>query len=80
LFIDHPRGFGVAAVMCRQKVGIGQYWGNDVWEIFIGLEVPKCIEKFEVAVYVGAHPSGRDQSRNGLASVEGELCRFEIPR
>src|SRR5215475_7573673 len=60
LLIDHPRGFGVAAVMCRQKVGIGQYWGNDVREFVIGLEIPECIEDLEVAGRVGAHPSCGD--------------------
>src|SRR5215472_11383425 len=55
LLIDHPRGFGVAAVMCRQKVGISKYGGNDVRKIFIGFEVPECIEEFDVAGDVGAH-------------------------
>src|SRR5581483_8008786 len=80
LLIDHPRGFGVAAIMCRQKVGISKYWGNDVREIFIGSEAPECIENFDVAGHVGAHPSRRDQSRNRFAGVDCELCRFEIPR
>src|SRR5579871_1303173 len=80
LLIDHPRGFGVAAVMCRQKVGIGQYWGNDVREILIGLEVPECIEDLSVARYVGAHSSRRDQSRNWFVGIDRELCRFEITR
>src|SRR5579871_658057 len=80
LLIDHPRGFGVPAVMCRQKVGIGEYWRNDIREILIGLNVPECIEEFDIAIPVGAHPSRRDQSRNWFASVDGELCRFEIPR
>src|SRR5579864_5239274 len=63
LLIDHPRGFSVAAVMCRQKVGISKYWGHDVREILIGLEVPEGIQDFDLAVYVSAHPSCRDQSR-----------------
>ena len=80
LLIDHPRGFGVAAIVCRQKIGIGEYGGNNIREIVIGLEVPECIEKFDVAVHVGAHPSRRDQSRNRFAGIDGEVCRFEIPR
>src|SRR6516162_4186121 len=57
LLIDPPRGFGVATAMCRQEVGIGEYWGNDIRKIFIDLEVPEGIEDFDVADHVGAHPS-----------------------
>src|SRR5215831_13512239 len=52
LLIDHPRGFCVAAVMCRQEVGISKYWGDDIRKIFIGLKVPECIEKLDVAGHV----------------------------
>src|SRR5215471_7973364 len=55
LLIDHPGGFGVAAVMCRQKVGVSQYGGNNIREILIGLEVPECIEDFDITGRVGAH-------------------------
>ena len=79
MLIDHPRRFAVAAIVCRQKIGIGQYRENDFREIVIRLEVPECIEKFDVAVHVGPHPSRRDQSRNRFAGTDGELCRFEIP-
>src|SRR5690348_15414040 len=80
LLIDHPRGFSVAAVMCRQEVGVSQYWGNNIREILIGLQVPKCIEDLDAAGRIGAHPSRRDQSRDWFAGVDRELCRFEIPR
>src|SRR6516162_11702056 len=80
LLIDHPRGFGVAAIMCCQKVGINEHWGNNIREILIGFEVQECIEELDVAGHVGAHPSCRAQSRNWFSSVDCELCRFEIPR
>src|SRR6516164_9583693 len=80
LLIDHPRRFGVAAAICRQKVGIGKYWGNNIRKVFVGLEVPECIEEFDVAGHVGAHASCRDQSCNWFAGVDRELCRFEVPR
>src|SRR5690349_12156083 len=80
LLIDHPRGFRVAAVMCCQKVGKSQHWGNDIREIFDGLEIPECIKDCDIPGNFGAHTSGRNQSSDWLASVNCELCRFEIPR
>src|SRR5579863_7968148 len=80
LFINYPRGLCVAPVMCRQKVGISKQWRNDIWEIFVGIKVPERIKNLDVTGRVGTHPSCRDQLGNGLAGIDCELCRFEVPR
>jgi len=80
LLIDHPRGFGVAPVVCSQKVGINKYRGNNIREILIAPGSSRIYRELDVAGHIGAHPSGRNQFRDWLASVDGEVRRFGISR
>src|ERR1035441_8129023 len=49
LFIDHPCRVHVAAVMCRQKVGISENRWNHIRYILVCAKIPELLQDFDVA-------------------------------
>src|ERR1019366_5380540 len=84
LLIDHPGGLRVAAVMCCQKVGVGQDRRNDIRHVIYFCrgrrKIPELLQYLNVAVRLCPHPAGRYQFGDWFSAVDGEMRRLEIAR
>src|SRR5580698_10570162 len=84
LLIDHPGGFYIAAIICRQKVGIGQDRRNDIGSVILvrvgRRKFPELLQYLNVACRLGPHPARRDQPCDGLTCIDSEMRGFEIAR
>src|ERR1022692_495184 len=84
LLIDHPSGFCIAAVICCQKVGIGQDRRNDIGRVILvrmgRRKIPELLQYLNVAARLGPHPARRDQLCDWLTCIDSEMRGFEIVR
>src|SRR5579863_3546523 len=84
LLIDHPGGFCIAAIICCQKVGIGQDRRNNIGCVILvrvgHRKIPELLQYLNVACPLGPHPARRDQLCDGLTCIDSEMRGFEIAR